>query len=71
VALIDVGLRNPPAVLQALDLRGRRARRAVILFSDGRAPTPPGVSQLGVEVVPVDQVAGAVQAALGNAGSGG
>jgi len=71
VALIDAGLRNPPAVLQALDLRGRRARRAVILFSDRQAPAPPGVSQLGVEVVPVDQVASAVQAALGNAGADG
>lgn len=71
VALIDVGLRNPPAVLQALDLRGRRARRAVIMFSDRQAPTPTGVSQLGIEVVPVDQVASAVRAALGNTGSDG
>ena len=41
VALVDVGVRNPQAVLQALDLRGRRLRRAVILFSDGVTPAPP------------------------------
>ncbi|HZU60116.1 MAG TPA: hybrid sensor histidine kinase/response regulator, partial [Solirubrobacteraceae bacterium] len=64
VALVDVGLRNPQAVLQALDLRGRRLRRAAILFSDGETPAPEGVRRLGVEVVPVDQAASALQAAL-------
>jgi signal transduction histidine kinase/CheY-like chemotaxis protein len=57
VALLDVGIRNPVAVLQALDLRGRRLRRAVIMFTDGSLPTPPGISKLGMEVVPVDQAA--------------
>jgi signal transduction histidine kinase/CheY-like chemotaxis protein len=64
VALIDVGVRNPQAVLQALDLRGRRVRRAVILFTDERTPTPPGVEKLGMEIVPVDQAAPALLAAL-------
>jgi signal transduction histidine kinase len=64
IALVDVGVRNPQAVLQALDLRGRRLRRAAILFSDGQAPAPPGVERLGVEVVPVTEAAGAVLAAL-------
>jgi CheY-like chemotaxis protein/two-component sensor histidine kinase len=64
VALIDVGIRNPQAVLQALDLRGRRLRRAVILFSDAGAPAPEGIENLGMEVVPVDQAAGALLAAL-------
>jgi signal transduction histidine kinase/CheY-like chemotaxis protein len=64
VALVDVGIRSPQAVLQALDLRGRRIRRAVILFSDGVTPTPPGVGKLGMEVVPVDQAATALLAAL-------
>ncbi|HEY1591534.1 MAG TPA: ATP-binding protein [Solirubrobacteraceae bacterium] len=64
VALVDVGIRNPQAVLQALDLRGRRRRRAAILFSDGRTPTPPGISRLGIEVVPIDDAAAAVDAAL-------
>ena len=40
VALIDVGIRNPRAALQALDLRGRRLRRAVILFSEDATPDP-------------------------------
>ena len=48
VALIDVGIRNPQAVLQALDLRGRRLRRAVILFSDDDRPVPPGIERLGM-----------------------
>jgi signal transduction histidine kinase len=60
VALVDVGIRNPQAVLQALDLRGRRLRRAVILFSEESSPTP----QMGMEVVPVDQAAAALLAAL-------
>jgi signal transduction histidine kinase len=64
VALVDVGARNPQAVLQALDLRGRRRRRAAILFSDGRGPTPAGVSRLGMEVVPIGEAAAAVDAAL-------
>jgi signal transduction histidine kinase/HAMP domain-containing protein len=64
VALVDIGIRNPQAVLQALDLRGRRRRRAAILFSDGRAPTPPGITRLGIEVVPIDEAAAAVDAAL-------
>jgi signal transduction histidine kinase/CheY-like chemotaxis protein len=64
VALVDVGVRNPQAVLQALDLRGRRVRRAVILFSDGVTTDPPGISRLGMEVVPVDQAAHALLAAL-------
>ncbi len=64
VALVDVGVRNPQAVLQALDLRGRRLRRAVILFSDGTTPIPPGISRLGMEVVPVEHAAGALMATL-------
>ena len=64
MALIDVGIRNPRAVLQALDLRGRRLRRAAILFSDEREPTPPGIGRLGMEVVPLSEAAAAVDAAL-------
>jgi signal transduction histidine kinase/HAMP domain-containing protein len=64
VALIDVGIRNPQAVLQALDLRGRRLRRAVILFSDGESPTPSGIVRLGIEVVPVQDAAQALLSAL-------
>jgi signal transduction histidine kinase/HAMP domain-containing protein len=64
VALVDVGIRNPRAVLQALDLRGRRMRRAVILFSDEATPTPTGIDNLGMEVVPVQEAANALLAAL-------
>jgi CheY-like chemotaxis protein len=64
VALVDVGMRSPQTVLRALDLRGRRLRRAVILFTDGAIPSPPGISKLGMEVVPVEQAAAALVAAL-------
>jgi CheY-like chemotaxis protein/anti-sigma regulatory factor (Ser/Thr protein kinase) len=64
VALVDVGIRNPQMVIQALDLRGRRVRRAVILVSDGATPAPPGVHNLGMEVVPTEYAASAVLAAL-------
>jgi signal transduction histidine kinase/CheY-like chemotaxis protein len=64
VALVDAGIRSPQTVLQALDLRGRRERQAVILFSDGIAPTPPGIERLGIEVVPVEQAAEALLATL-------
>jgi signal transduction histidine kinase/ActR/RegA family two-component response regulator len=64
VALIDVGIRNPQAVLQALDLRGRRLRRAVILFSDGMSPTPSGIVDFGIEVVPIQDAAQALLSAL-------
>jgi CheY-like chemotaxis protein len=64
VALVDAGLRNPQAVLQAIDLRGRRLRRAAILFSDGERPSPAGTERLGSEIVPVEDAAAAVLAAL-------
>jgi signal transduction histidine kinase/DNA-binding NarL/FixJ family response regulator len=71
VALVDVGVRNPQAVLQALDLRGRRLRRAAILVSDGEHSAPPGIDRLGVEVVPVEEAAAAVTAALRGQRAGG
>jgi len=64
VALVDAGVRNPQAVLQAIDLRGRRVRRAAILVSDGQGATPTGIERFGVEIVPVDEAAAAVLAAL-------
>jgi hypothetical protein len=36
----------------------------VILFSDGHTPTPSGIVNLGMEVVPVDDAAQALLAAL-------
>jgi hypothetical protein len=64
VALVDVGIRNPQMVIQALDLPSRRVRPAVILVSDGEAPTPPGFGNLGMEVVPTEHAASAVLATL-------
>jgi signal transduction histidine kinase/CheY-like chemotaxis protein len=64
VALVDVGLRNPQAVLQALKLRGRRLRKAVILYSDGAAPVPPALAEQGLEIVPLDRAPEAVLATL-------
>jgi CheY-like chemotaxis protein len=72
VALVDAGMRNPEAVLRALDLRGRRLGRAVVLFSTG--DDAPGVANLGGDPVPVEQAAGAVlrtlSEGLGPDGSG-
>jgi signal transduction histidine kinase/CheY-like chemotaxis protein len=64
IALVDVGIRNPRAVLQGLNLRGRRIRRAVILFTDGHSPMPEGVDHFGMDVVPVQEAARAVVAAI-------
>jgi signal transduction histidine kinase/DNA-binding response OmpR family regulator len=64
VALVDVGMRNPQAVLHAIDLRGRRLRRSVILFSDGRSMTPRVFDELAMEVVPLDKAAKTVLATL-------
>jgi len=64
VALVDVGLRNPQAVLQALNLRGRRRRRVVILFAEHGQVPPPGITRLGLEVVPIDRAADALVVAL-------
>ena len=70
VALIDVGLATPQAVLGALNLRGRRMRRAVVFFSDGVTPPPPGIERLGLEVVPLSSAAGSLADALRPAATG-
>jgi signal transduction histidine kinase/CheY-like chemotaxis protein len=61
VALIDAGLRNPQAVVESVDLRGRRRGRAVIFFAEDEHA---GNAQIGVPVLPVEQAALAVRAAL-------
>jgi CheY-like chemotaxis protein len=69
VAVVDAGLPDPQAVLDAIDLRGRRLRQAVILFSDGKAPSSRDASRLGMEIVPVEQAASALMAVLEGQGS--
>jgi hypothetical protein len=59
---VDAGIRGPHAVIKALDLRGRRLGRAVVLFSTG--DDAPGVAHLGSDPVPVEDAAGAVLRAL-------
>ena len=67
VALVDVGIRNPRAALQALHLRGRRLRRAVILFTDGETEIPAGIGALGIDVIPVQEAASALMSSIGGA----
>jgi CheY-like chemotaxis protein len=58
VALVDAGMRSPEAVLRALDLRGRRGGRTVVLFSSGE--DVPGAANLGGEPVPIEDAAAVV-----------
>ena len=62
VALVDAGMRAPHAALEQLDLRGRRLRRAVVVFSAG--DDSPGVARLNAEPIPVEDATQAVVAAL-------
>jgi signal transduction histidine kinase/CheY-like chemotaxis protein len=64
VAVVDVGVAEPHKVLDALDLRGRRLRRAVILCSEDGTPASPAISRLGMEVVPVARAASALTSVL-------
>lgn len=61
LALVDAGLRNPEATLEALALRRRRLRHAVILFSDAGGPA---AARAGREVVGLGEAPDAVLAAL-------
>jgi signal transduction histidine kinase/DNA-binding response OmpR family regulator len=63
LALVDAGMRNPHAVLKALDLRGRRPGRSVVLFSAGDDVVG-GAANLGSEPVPLEEAAGTVLQAL-------
>ena len=59
VALVDAGLNEAEAVIGALDLRGRRLRRAVLVFSpDGASPSfahhgadPVAIAEAGAAVL--------------------
>ena len=67
VALVDAGLPEPQEVLEQLDLRGRRLRRAVVLFS--ASPDAAGLARLEGAPVSIEEATGAVLAALGAAQS--
>jgi signal transduction histidine kinase/CheY-like chemotaxis protein len=58
VALVDAGLPRPEAALAALDLRGRRLRRSVVVFSTG--DDAPGLARLDAEPVALDQAGATV-----------
>jgi signal transduction histidine kinase/DNA-binding response OmpR family regulator len=62
VALVDAGMRSPHVALTQLDLRGRRRRRSVVLFSTG--DESPGLARLEPDPVPVEDAVQAVLTAL-------
>jgi signal transduction histidine kinase/DNA-binding response OmpR family regulator/HAMP domain-containing protein len=62
VALVDAGMRSPQSALAQLDLRGRRLRRSVVVFSTGE-PSP-GLARLDPDPVPVEDATAAVVHAL-------
>ena len=62
VALVDAGMRSPQSALQQLDLRGRRLRRSVVVFSTG--DVSPGLARLDPNPVPVEDATAAVVEAL-------
>jgi len=58
VALVDVGLHDPEAAMAALDLRGRRLRRSVVLFSGNDDDA--GLVRLDAEHVPIEEAGATV-----------
>ena len=62
VALVDAGMRSPQAALAQLDLRGRRLRRSVVVFSTGEEH--PGMARLDPDPMPVEDATQAVLEAL-------
>lgn len=66
VALVHAGMSSAPAVLERLELRGRREDHAVVLFSTGGdVPGEPG--GVGAPVLPVRQAVEALRQALDGA----
>ncbi|TML08890.1 MAG: response regulator [Actinobacteria bacterium] len=58
VALVDAGLAHAENALAALDLRGRRLQRSVVVFSTGDAA--PGLARLHADPVELDDAGAAV-----------
>ena len=69
VALVDAGMRSPQTVLSALDLRGRRLRRAVLVFTTGEERAGI-VATLEADPVPIEEAATAVLQVLTHAADG-
>jgi CheY-like chemotaxis protein len=69
VALVDAGMRSPQTVLSALDLRGRRLHRAVLVFTTGEERSGI-VATLEADPVPIEEAATAVLQVLSQAGEG-
>ena len=69
IALVDAGMRSPQAVLQGLDLRGRRHGRAVLVFTTGEE-RPGMIATLGADPVPVEEAAAAVLQVLSETAAG-
>jgi signal transduction histidine kinase/CheY-like chemotaxis protein len=59
VALVDAGLGHPENALAALDLRGRRLHRSVVVFSDGAGATA-GFARLDAVPVALDDAGATV-----------
>jgi signal transduction histidine kinase/DNA-binding response OmpR family regulator/HAMP domain-containing protein len=64
VALVDAGLTHPENALAALDLRGRRLRRSVVVFSSGDGDEAPGLARLDAEAVELEDAGATVLALL-------
>ena len=60
VALVDAGLSHPENALAALDLRGRRLRRSVVVFSSGDGDQPAGFARLDAEPVGLEDAGATV-----------
>lgn len=69
VALVDAGVRSPQTVLSALDLRGRRLRRAVLVFTTGQERAGI-VATLDADPVPIEEAATAVLQVLSHTAEG-
>jgi signal transduction histidine kinase/DNA-binding NarL/FixJ family response regulator len=66
VALVDAGVSEVHAVLDALELRGRRLQRSIVVFSTGE--DSPGLARLDAVPVPIEEAGAAVLALLESAG---
>jgi signal transduction histidine kinase/DNA-binding response OmpR family regulator len=69
VALVDAGMRSPQTVLSALHLRGRRLRRAVLVFTTGEERAGI-VATLEADPVPIEEAATAVLQVLSHTSEG-